>query len=288
MNEHAVSFAGGRLTGVLTEPDPRDARAGAPTFVSSNVGVNHHVGAYRFFVNLSRALARRGFASLRFDMSGFGNSVARTDTTEPALERARGDYDEAMKFLAARRGDQSIAAVGFCSSVDVVHRLAASDPRVAAACFVEGYSFRTRGFYLRYPLRYLDRARWMRIAAHRLPGALHKLPGRWNLGRYSAAFAGEDEVFVRDYPEPAALRRDYDAMNARGVRQLFVYVGGDSGYNHERQFLEFLGQRALRETQKLAFFPRADHTLFRVADRDAVVARVVEWMAADVSSTRRA
>ncbi|HEY1958257.1 MAG TPA: hypothetical protein VGH28_21720 [Polyangiaceae bacterium] len=285
MSEHAVSFAGGRLLGVLTEPDPARARKAAPTVVSSNVGVNHHVGPYRFFVDLSRALADRGFASLRFDQSGFGNSAARKDTL-PALERAKDDHVEAMKFLATRRGSPSIAAVGFCSSVDVVHRLAATDERVAAACFVEGYSFRTRGFYLRYPKRYFERARWIRLAARRVPKVLHRLPGAWNLGRYSAAFAGQDEVFVRDYPEPAALRRDYDAMNARGVHQLFVYVGGDSAFNHERQFLEFTGQRAFARTQRLVFLPKADHTLFRVADRADVVARICDWMERDVSPTR--
>lgn len=283
MTEHAVSFAGGRLTGILTEPDPKAARRDAPTVVSSNVGVNHHVGPYRFFVDLSRELARRGLASLRFDMAGFGNSAARKDTTLPAIERALDDHVEAMKFLAARRGDASIAAVGFCSSVDVVHRLATSDERVVAACFIEGYSFRTRGFYLRYPLRYLDRIRWMRIAAHRLPRVLHELPGPWRLGRFSAAFAGQDEVFVRDYPSPAELRRDYEAMTARGVRQLFVYVGGDSDYNHEGQFLEFTGLRALAATQKLAFLPEADHTLFLVADRRAAVNRIRDWMDRDVS-----
>jgi hypothetical protein len=283
MTEHAVTFAGGRLSGVLTEPDPERARPDAPTIVSSNVGVNHHVGPYRFFVDLSRALASRGFASLRFDLSGFGNSGVRRDTTLPALERAIDDHVEAIQFLASRRGATRVVPIGFCSSVDPVHRLALADDRVAAACFIEGYSFRTRGFWARYPLRYLDRARWTRIAAHRLSRYLPQLPGPWRLGRYSAAFAGQDEVFVRDFPEPADLRRDYDAMSARGVRQLFVYIGGDSNYNHEEQFLEFTRRERLPPTQKVVFFPEADHTLFRAGDRAAAVRRVCEWVERDAS-----
>ena len=284
MKEHAVAFAGGRLLGVMTEPDPSVARKDAPTVVSSNVGVNHHVGPYRFFVDLSRELARRGFASLRFDQSGFGNSAARKDTL-PTLERAKDDHAEAMKFLATRRGSPSIVAIGFCSSVDVVHRLATTDERVVGACFVEGYSFRTRGFWLHYPKRYLDRGRWLRLAARRVPKVLDRLTGAWSLGRYSAAFAGQDEVFVRDYPAPEELRRDYDAMNARGVRQLFVYVGGDSSFNHERQFLELTRRRALPRTQQVVFLPKADHTLFRVTDRADVVSRICDWM--ELSPTTR-
>jgi len=277
VTERAVSFApGGRLTGILTEPPPDRARRDAPVVLASNVGLNHHVGPYRFFVDLSRDLARRGFASLRFDLSGLGNSSARRDT-RGELDRALDDHDEAMKLLSSR-GYLRFVPIGFCSGVDAVHRLAVDDTRVVGGCFIEGYAFRTPGFFLRYPLRYLDHARWLRLLSRRMPPALRDLPGLRRLGHFASAFAGQDEVFVRSYPSPVELRRDYEAMSARGTRQLFIYVGGDSAYNHQRQFLEFTGLPSLGPTREVVYLPEADHTFFRVADRDRVIATIGDWM----------
>jgi len=276
VTEHALSFAaGGRLTGILTEPDTDRCRPGAPLVLSSNVGINHHVGPYRFFVDLSRALARRGFASLRFDLSGLGNSGARKDTLGD-LQRAVDDHVEAMNFLATR-GYRRFVPVGFCSSVDAAHGIALRDERVVGVCFIEGYTFRTRGFFLRYPLRLFDRARWRRVLSRKMPPILRDLPGLRRLGRFATAFAGQDQVFLREYPEPADLRRDYEALIARGTHQLFIYTGDDN-YNHQGQFLEFTGLTSLGPTMKIVHLPEADHTLFRVADRDHAIALVCDWM----------
>jgi hypothetical protein len=277
VREQVVAFGpGGRLTGVLTEPGGGTARSSS-FVLSSNVGINHHVGINRIFVDLSRALARKGVASLRFDQGGLGDSAVRTDTLG-AIERAVDDHAEAMKFVEARCGVARFVPVGFCSSVDPVHRLAVVDERVVGVCFIEAYSYKTRGFYLRYPLRFLEPARWRRVAVRRMPPLLQGLFATQGLGRYTAAVFAEDQVFVRDYPPPPTLRADYEAMSARGTRQLFFYVGGDSSYNHERQFLEFTGLRSLGSTRELVYLPEADHTLFQVGARREVISRICDWM----------
>lgn len=264
------------MTGVLTEPEPADARPGAPTVLTFNVGLVHHVGPYRFYVDLARLLARRGFSSLRFDLSGLGDSAVRRDSLGEA-ERALDDLSEAMALVCSRHGQRRFVPIGFCSSVDPAHRLAVRDERVEGVCFIEGYSFRTRGFYLRYPLRYLERARWLRAGSRQMPPALRALPGLRRLGQFSEAIAVDDQVFVRDYPAPEQLRHDYEALTARGTRQLFVFVRGDT-FNHESQFLEFTGLASLGPTREVVYLPEADHTFSRVADRDRVVARICEWL----------
>jgi len=200
----------------------------------------------------------------------------RTDATLEK-DRAVDDVNEAMTFLERRDGRKRFILVGFCSSVDAAHRIAVGDERVAAVCFIEGYAYRTPGFFARYPLRFLEPARWRRIAARRMPAPLRGLPVFRQLGRFATAFADQDRVFVRDYPDPRDLRRDYETMSARGARQLFVYIGGDSSYNHEGQLREFLGLQALPPTMEVAFLPDADHTLFRVVDREALTARIAAW-----------
>ncbi len=279
MIERAVAFApGSRLAGVLCDPDPETALAGAPTVLTWNVGVNHHAGPYRFFVDLARALSKIGVSSLRFDLSGLGDSAARTDATLE-LERARQDVGEAMTFLERHHGRRRFVLVGFCSGVDAAHGIAVRDARVEGVCFIEGYAFRTPGFFARYPLRYLSGARWRRLLARRIPSFARGLPLLGELRRLSGDFSKEDMVFVREHPPRETLRRDYGAMSARGTRQLSVYMGGDSHYNHESQFLEFAGMSSLPATTKIVYLPHADHTLFRVADRERVVELTAAWVA---------
>ncbi|MFP2897131.1 hypothetical protein [Corallococcus sp. 4LFB] len=82
------------LVGILTEPDPAKVLPEAPAVVLSNVGLNHHVGPYRLWVELARQLAGRGITTLRFDLSGLGDSRPRreggsTSSSAPARRRAR-------------------------------------------------------------------------------------------------------------------------------------------------------------------------------------------------------
>lgn len=268
MIERAVQFGpDGALAGVLCEPDG-SRRFGEPAVLLWNVGVNHHVGPYRAYVDLARCLAQQGFASLRFDASGLGDSEARKDASTER-ERAALDLRDAMELIERRTGIGRFVLVGFCSSVDAAHQLACVEPRVAGAIFIEGYAWRTARFYLRYWRRYLDGARWDRLLRRRLPG--------WFPTPGGALRETREEVFVRDYPTPDRFRRDVHAMVARGARLLFVHAGGDTDYNGRDQLFEVLGGE-LRGRVEVEFLPNADHTFFRVADRRAAIERIASWM----------
>ena len=166
MIERAIAFGpDAGLVGVLTEPDPVHAIPNAPGFLMWNVGIQHRVGPYRVQVDIARDLARRGFASFRFDLAGMGDSEIRLDSRTDG-ERAVSDVRDAMLLLQKRRNVSTFVPIGFCSSVDAVHRLAVDDKSVVGACFIEGYAYHTRGFWLRYPLRLLSRERWKRYVEH--------------------------------------------------------------------------------------------------------------------------
>ncbi len=278
MIERALSFGPqGRLTGVLTEPSPDVAIAQAPAILLWNVGVNHHVGPYRFNVDMARGLAKAGFLSLRFDLSGLGDSETRRDA-QSEMERALVDLGEAMTLLEKRCKRERFIPLGFCSSVDAAHKLALGEPRVVGACFVEGYSYRTQGFYLRYPLRFLQRARWRRVVASRAPSKLRKLTGL-EFSLDNEVIRGEvDAIYVREYPSREQLNKDYQALVARDVRLLFIYAGGDTSFNHESQFFEILGSDKLKGHVQLAYYPQASHTFYAIEDRQGVIGRVTRWM----------
>jgi hypothetical protein len=278
MRERPVTFGpGDGLLGVFTEPSPACERKDAPTLLSWNVGINHRIGPYRVLVDLARSLAARGFASLRFDLSGRGDSEARREASSE-MERDLGDLREAMEVVAARRGPRFVV-LGFCSSVDAAHRMALADHRVVGACFVEGYAYRTPGFYARHPLRLLEPARWRRLLARSLPPRARHWPIVGGLSNIPLVVPGDSDAYMREYPPPAQLRREYATLVERGTRMLFLYAGGgDSHYNHRMQLYEFGVSPRYKDAIDVEFYPRADHTFFRVEDRDRAVRRIGDWM----------
>jgi hypothetical protein len=252
----------GRGIGVLSEPSADRRLDGTPAVLTWNVGVHHRVGPYRVYVDLARRLSEAGFVSLRFDLSGLGDSESRRDARSE-MDRALDDLHEAMAFVTKRTGIREFVAVGFCSSVDAAHQLALRDPRIVGACFMEGYTYRTFGFYVRKPLRLLSLARWHRLVARRF--------GSMPIDETQA-------IYQREYPTAAQLKAEYDVLAARGVRMLFVYAGGDSSFNHRGQFFEVLGSRALDGRVDVIYYPHGDHILYRVADRARFVDDVCGWM----------
>jgi pimeloyl-ACP methyl ester carboxylesterase len=256
------------LVGVIAEPDAGRRLPDAPAVLLWNVGINHRVGPFRLFVDMARHLVAAGFTVLRFDVSGLGDSEVRKDAFNE-FERATLDVREAMDALAKRRGIQRFVLVGFCSSVDAAHVLALSDPRVAGVAFVEGYVWRTRGYFLRYPLRFLSRARWERFLALRFPGLVRAPAGQPRESR--------EEVYLRDYPTLEKFRRDVREMVAQGKKLLFVYVSGDSGFDYPEQFFDMLGSRELEGKLDVEFHKDADHTFYLTGDRARLIERVCRW-----------
>jgi hypothetical protein len=273
--ERALSF--GRdsgLVGVLTEPGAADAHA--PAVLMWNVGIQHRIGPYRIQVDIARELANRGFASLRFDLSGMGDSSPRKDN-RPDHERAIDDVREAMALLERRRGARTFVPIGFCSSVDAAHAISIQDPRVVGACFLEGYAFRTRGFWMRYPARLLEARRWARYLESRGRAGGGQGAGR-AMSKAEAERATFGSVFERKYPTRKEFGADIRGLVARHVRLLFVYVGGDTDFNHRGQFFEMVGDRSLEDRVDVEYYPHADHTLFNSGDRARAVSHVCQWM----------
>jgi pimeloyl-ACP methyl ester carboxylesterase len=247
-----------------------------------NVGINHRVGPSRVFVDLARALAEKGFTSLRFDISGLGDSEVSRDA-RPEYERAADDVRQAMQALRARREIHEFVLVGFCSSVDAAHVVGVAEPSVVGVMYLEGYTFRTIGFYARYWRRYFNVSRWERGLRQRLPTYVSALR--------RATSSGSDEpegsprarkkggqVYVRDYPTPEKFRSDIRSMLSRGTKLLFVYVGRDTRYVYRDQLYDVIGRPEPRAALTLEYYEDTDHTFFHEKDRARVVRRVVAWM----------
>ncbi|MFL6696773.1 MAG: hydrolase 1, exosortase A system-associated [Vitreoscilla sp.] len=116
---------GDALFGILSQP-ATPCETGVVIVVG---GPQYRAGSHRQFVQLARALARQGFAVLRFDVRGMGDSAG----TPRDFERIGDDIAAAIDALlqevpAVRR----IALWGLCdgASAALLHVDAARDPRV--------------------------------------------------------------------------------------------------------------------------------------------------------------
>lgn len=268
MKERVFTFGTGEiLMGVLTEPAPERVRANAPAVVMANVGLNPRIGPQRVWVDLARSLARLGFATLRFDVNGLGDSLIRKDSRGD-IERAAVDLTEALDFLQKKRGFQRFVLVGMCSGVDAVHRVSTVDPRVAASVFLDGYTYETKRSKLNRRLgRFTSWGAISRTIRRRLP-------------KFGVTEVGEaEEIYVRDYPEPAQLSADLEAMLARDAKLLFIFSGGVWLYfNYEDQFFEML-PTDFRGRVDVELRREADHTYLIPDERARMVDRVSTWVA---------
>jgi pimeloyl-ACP methyl ester carboxylesterase len=265
MRERAHMFGShGGLVGIRSEPDGGPLR-GTPTVVFSNVGLNHRVGPNRSWVELARALAEEGYASLRFDLSGLGDSEPRPDERSDS-ERAALDLTEALDFLGTLSDSRQVVLVGNCSGVDSLHAVANRDPRVVGAVYIDGYAFKNGGYrWRRRLLAPLQPSRWSRYLLRRRVYLKVLRESR------------EMEVWKRDLPSREQFTKDLEGLLARRVRLLFVYTGGmDTAYNYRGQFHDTFGHR---DEVDVELYPRADHLLSRVEDRALVVERICRWVA---------
>ena len=116
---------GDELFGVLSQPaSPRGT--GVVVVVG---GPQYRAGSHRQFVLLARALARQGFAVLRFDVRGMGDSAGSPRGFEDIVPDISAAIDTLVREVPAVR---QVALWGLCdgASAALLHVDAQRDPRV--------------------------------------------------------------------------------------------------------------------------------------------------------------
>ncbi len=265
MKETVVTFGpGGILVGVLTEPD--GPRRDAPVVVMSNVGLNHRVGPSRMWVDLARRLALRGVASLRFDVSGLGDSAPRGGLLND-IDRSVLDLQDALEWLSTRVGSRFVLAA-LCSGTDNAHRVAVEDQRVVGAIFLDGYNYptaRLRVYW--YVLRWGSPQRWKRRFRRRFPRAF---------GIDPEAPLAREPIYNREYPSREQFEADLERM-ANHARLLFVF-SGETMYLYKDQFWDWLNRKDWGGRIAVEHYPKANHTYSFLAERQVMLDRVERWI----------
>lgn len=267
MTEHAVTL-GAHLVGVLTDAEV-EHNARRPAIVFLNAGMLHRVGPNRLHVRMARELARCGFASLRFDCSGIGDSPPRTDGL-PRPAAVLGDVRDALDFVGAERGASSFILVGLCSGADLAFRAALADKRIVGAVLIDGLPYRTaRSRMHYYASRLLRRGGWRRLFASDGPV--------WRLLRRSQRPPRRPSALLRrDVPTKDEAESSLRELTQRGVRFLLIYTPGRE-YSYRRQFRDMFPSVGSDQVE-VAYFRDSNHTFTLRANQDLLVRTVDEWI----------
>lgn len=256
----------------ITHVPPRPATLGVMIVVG---GPQYRVGSHRQFVLLARALARSGFASMRFDLRGMGDS-----TGEPRdFLNLEADLSAAIDaFYRRLPGLQGVALWGLCDAASAIACYAGHDARVAAVVLANPW-VRTEESHARvmlgdyYRRRVLSAEFWRKLARARLDW-------RQSAAQLGRALWRAARIAPRT-PEQPLPQRMLRALKKRGCPALFILSGNDlvasefrAAIAHSRDWRAWLASPHVRVESR----PEADHTFSTATWRDEVADLTRAWM----------
>lgn len=234
-------------------------------------GMLHSAGPFRLHFDVSQALGESGLRSLRFDLSGIGESLA-IGASGSSLQRASTEVGEAIDFLERRYQTRRVLLLGLCSGADDALYAAQQDSRVVGLFAIDGCGYRNARFYghrlvSHYGPKLLSVQKWIQLAQRVL---------RFKNPTPSSLQLGSD---IREFPSRAEAERQIAALAARHVQLHFHYTGGVSDYyNYKGQFADTFPDLVDLEHVTSSYHPESDHVAFLCEHREALVQLVCEGL----------
>lgn len=287
MSETTLAFgANAGLVGTLTAA-AQPAGMGALLF---NAGVVPRIGPNRLNVRLARALAARGIPTLRFDLSGRGDS-APARGMESYEQQAVADIRAAMNLLNERTGVSRFALMGICSGAENAFHAALADERVIGVTLMDSYHYPTLRTHLtRFRQRANMQGGLLRAGSAWLKRRLFRpnnggSNGNGNGNGHKRESAASSFGSIR--PTPAAFAEQLRKLIDRGVSVDLLFSGSFlETYNYENQFRDGFGRFGIVERMKVEYRPDLDHTLSTAAMQHVMLERTVAWFDSVASRTR--
>lgn len=260
---------------IATFTPTEQSSGGAPRYIAilSNSGVIPRSGPHRMNVHLARRFARMGIPSVRFDMSGLGDS-RRASGNLPVIQQWVVDTREVMNAAQQRFGCDRFLMVGFCSGAVVGHLVALEDPRMRAILLWDLYAYQTLESRLRTFLYRLRRAGPLGAVKK----AFSRLATGLRLQAPEAPYAGR-AVELSATPPLETYTRQVQTLTDAGVQLLFVYSGGEpEWFNHTGQFKGMFGRYPFYEKVAFNYLEVSDHLITSRKAQMAFLETTENWV----------
>jgi len=238
-------------------------------------GMLHNAGPFRMYVNVADDLAKHGIPSLRFDLSGIGESLG-VGAGGKSIDRAANEAIEAMDYLSSNYGIDEFILFGLCSGADDSMQTALKDERVKGVIAIDGLGYQTLQSRLKqiilYSRKMLSIKKWLSKASQLFTK---------NAVPVSLALGSD----VREFPESVEeASLELQMLNDRNTQLHFIYTGGTEYYHYKEQFYDMFPMVKWKGNESVAYFPQMDHVAILCEDRkqlvDNIVDKTVEMVAA--------
>ncbi|MFW5868671.1 MAG: alpha/beta fold hydrolase, partial [Armatimonadota bacterium] len=176
-------------------------RPGALVFLHGWAG--YRIGPHQMFTKAARQAADRGFACLRFDFRGRGDSQGDAEAT--TLSTMIEDAQRAVEVVCEETGAERVALIGDCSGSEVAIGAGILDDRVDSlvlwsAPIVAGDrsaadAAKRRSIYSNYARKLFRRETWTKLIGGRLqPGMILKALTRGGKGAGEGGAESDREI----------------------------------------------------------------------------------------------
>ena len=251
--------------------------AGEPPVIAllTNSGVIPRSGPNRMNVHLARHFATLGIPSVRFDLSGLGDS-SRPTNPKPMLEQWIADCRAVMDHAEQQHGCARFLMIGFCSGAEVAHLLGLQDKRLRAALLWDMYAYPTVGSKMRYL--------WLRLRKLGVAGVWRKVQQRVAraLGLAPSPQSRKDAnppAIPSQPPAKADLMKRLQTLVDQGVNLHFSFAEGNPHwFNHDGQFKAMFKGAPFLQKVSFRFLREADHLLTEDRAQAAFLAMTDEWI----------
>ena len=278
-----VAVEGRRLYGLLETP--AGAACGGVVVVHGWGGCR--VGPHRILVETGRELVRRGFAVLRFDLGGRGESEG--EPPEADLDAMIGDVRAAVGVLRRTLDAEApIGLLGMCSGGNVALAGAALDGGIAGVAAWSTYPFqeqhtggqdaRRTGHFLKvYAAKALRPSTWRKL-----------LRGAVNFAGVRAALFGHYRKGEGSARNLQRSRQDVlGALAGYGGGALFVYGGRDpEAPGAEKAFRAFCGEHGI--PARFHTVAGANHNFYSLAWKREAIDVSCAWLEKVLSGAQSA
>ena len=230
-------------------------------------GMLHNAGPYRLHVDIARSLEQQGISSLRFDISGIGESLG-VGVAGKSIDRAASEAIEAMDYLMQTHGIQQFILFGLCSGADDSVQTAIRDKRVKGLITLDGMAYKTPKFLL-------NQAFLMARKMFNVDKLINRVRNLTGTDSTPASLAmGND---IREFPETVEQAcKEIQQLVDSDVQLHFIYTGGTNYYNYAGQFYDMLPNMKWRGTESTQYYSQMDHVVMLCEDRTLLVDHIIK------------